>query len=84
MKMPKADLIAMLKDMIVCIQTDDSFEGTVTYSVMEENLGPGELEVSAFYRYGNSYGQGGCVVIQGDAQPEEAEEASTSLVGSVP
>lgn len=63
MKMQKEQLIAMLEDMLTAVKMDDSFEGSVQYTVMDDDLGPGEFEVGAFYRVGNSMGQGGAVVI---------------------
>lgn len=69
MKMQKEQLIAMLEDMLSAIKMDDSFEGSVNYTIMDEDLGPGEFEVGAFYRVGNSMGQGGAVVIPGKPEP---------------
>jgi hypothetical protein len=69
MKMSKEQLIEVLEDMIDVIKADDSFEGSIQYTVMDDDLGPGEFEVGAFYRVGNSIGQGGAVVIQGKPEP---------------
>ena len=73
MKMPTDRLKGILQDIISVISTGDSFEGTLTYSCMEEGLSPGEWEVTASYRIGNSTGQGGSVIINPTQHEREPE-----------
>ncbi|MGU3658440.1 hypothetical protein [Methylobacterium fujisawaense] len=70
MKMTKEQALATLDDMRAAICADDSFEGSLSYSFMEEGLGPNEVELSAFYRIGNSTGQGGARVIPPSGQAD--------------
>ena len=60
MKLHKDGLARFLRDMAACIDGDDSFEGTITYTASD----PDFFEVSAFYRYGNKDGQGSCVLVE--------------------
>lgn len=71
MKLSKDELIATLQDMLESVKADDSFEGSIQYTVFDDDLGADEFEVSAFYRVGNSMGQGGAVIIQAKQEPEE-------------
>lgn len=59
----KQQLLAVLEDMKKSIENDDSMEGSINYSVMSENLKPGEFEVQAAYRVGNSEGQGSIRIV---------------------
>lgn len=62
----KEQLLEVLDDIRARVERDDSFEGSLSYSCMEEHL-PKEgkhFEVSANYRVGNSLGQGGVSIIE--------------------
>jgi hypothetical protein len=61
MKQTKEDLLAILESIAAHVREDDSFEGRISYTCMAEGLARGEFEVEAFYRIGNSEGQGGAV-----------------------
>lgn len=76
MKVSKEGLLNILQDMIETIKADDSFEGSLSYTVMDDDLGPGEFEVGAFYRFGNSMGQGGAVVIEAKQPVMDEEDAA--------
>lgn len=71
MKLTKNELIDRLKHMITLIEADDSFEGGIDYTCMLEEVPceRGEFEVKAFYRMGNSEGQGGCCLIEATPIP---------------
>lgn len=62
-KQSKESLIAVLEDILARIKADDSFEGSLSYTAMDEGLARGEFNVLANWRVGNSEGQGGCVMI---------------------
>jgi len=68
MKMKKDELAAVLNDICQVVGGGDSFEGSIKYSCMEDGLGKDEFEVEAFYRIGNSMGQGGCRLIESTKQ----------------
>lgn len=63
MKVTTEQLALILADIKSAVEAGDSFEGNLTYSCMDEDLKPGEFNVTAMYRIGNSQGQGGCVMI---------------------
>jgi hypothetical protein len=69
-KISKAELAAALRDMAARIDADDSFEGRISYSCMEEDCGRGEFEVEAAWRTGNSEGQGGSIIIEASAKSD--------------
>lgn len=64
MKIHKSELIERLKQTILDLENDDSFEGTLTYTCMVEGLERGEFECQWYLRHGNSEGQGGCSILQ--------------------
>lgn len=70
MKLDKTKLLAVIDRMRKAVEEDDSFEGSLSYSAMHEGLERGEFEVGAFFRIGNSEGQGGSIIVQSD-QPDE-------------
>lgn len=74
MKQTKEQLLSILADISAAIQADDSFEGSLSYTVMAEGLERGEFEVEAVYRIGNSEGQGGMVLIRREAPAASAEQ----------
>ena len=55
----KEQLIAALEDIVETIKGDDSFEGRIEYHAESKDA----FEVDAFWRVGNSEGQGGSAVI---------------------
>lgn len=59
----KQQLLAVLEDIKNSIENNDSMEGKLSYSAMNENLKPGEFEVEVTCRIGNSEGQGGVRII---------------------
>lgn len=56
----KEQLLAALEDMIERVHADDSFEGRIEYHLRDD----GAFNVEAFWRIGNSEGQGGARIIQ--------------------
>jgi hypothetical protein len=64
MKINKSDLIERLKQTILDLENDDSFEGRLSYTCMVDGLGKDEFEVEWYLRHGNSMGQGGCSILQ--------------------
>lgn len=56
----KEQLLDILRAMVEAIQTDDSFEGSLEYSATPERH---QFEVMAFWRVGNSEGQGGSCMV---------------------
>ncbi len=58
-------LAATLREMAGLIELRDSFQGHITYDTVVPGLESDQFEVVAFYRTGNSMGQGGSVIIQG-------------------
>jgi hypothetical protein len=69
-KWPAARLSAELRSMAQTIDDEDSFEGHIFYSAMNDHCGPNEFLVSGVYRIGNSLGQGGVRLINGDLSDE--------------
>ncbi len=59
-KQTAQQLAAALRDMAACIEASDSFEGSIAYEALPEK---DTFNVEAFYRIGNSEGQGGCRMI---------------------
>jgi hypothetical protein len=56
--MDSQTLASELRRLADIIEDNDSFEGRVSYTCLEEGLKPGEYKVDMFYRYGNRAGQG--------------------------
>ena len=63
MKHTTEQLLSLLDELKSRIQSGDSFEGTLTYTCIDEHLQSGEWEVSGSYRVGNQDGQGGMRVL---------------------
>jgi hypothetical protein len=59
----KARLLKFFVEIANSIEANDSFEGVIEWSCLEEGLVPGEFELHGFYRIGNSEGQGGSRLI---------------------
>lgn len=68
-KVAKQDLVTYLGAMRESIMDDDSFEGNLMYSCLEEDCDPGEFRVRIVYRVGNTEGQGGLRML--GVMPEE-------------
>jgi hypothetical protein len=62
-RMNETDLLQLLDWTRELINHGDSMEGSITYGWSDE---PGMYDVHAFLRTGNSMGQGGVTLIQGD------------------
>ncbi len=62
-KIAKEDLLMILRDMIACVEQDDSYEGSIEYSCIHDACQKDEFMVRASYRIGNSEGQGGCRMV---------------------
>jgi hypothetical protein len=58
-----AQLAKALRSMANSIEQRDSFEGSISYEATEK---PDLFEVQAFWRVGNSEGQGGSIMIGED------------------
>jgi hypothetical protein len=72
MKIDKKGLLALIDEMRLAVSNDDSFEGSLSYSMMEPGLERDEIEVGAFFRIGNSQGQGGAVIVEATKPAEES------------
>lgn len=57
----KAELVAILEDLIAWVEADDSMEGSLAYEWGDE---PGRYRVAGVLRMGNSMGQGGVRLLQ--------------------
>ena len=68
MKHSADQLAAILEHMAASVKAGDSFEGSIAYSCMADDLGPGEFSVDGGYRIGNLEGQGGYRLL-GDREP---------------
>jgi len=55
----KADFVAFLKAALRAVEEDDTMEGRIQYEFGDI---PGEFNVNAFVRVGNSQGQGGAIL----------------------
>jgi hypothetical protein len=58
-KYTRDTLAAILEDMAKRIRNNDSFEGSIQYSCLDDGLKPGTFNATGPYRVGNSEGQGG-------------------------
>jgi hypothetical protein len=77
----KDELLAVLDDIRERVLHDDSFEGTVSYSLPEPGDAPEmQFRLRAAYRVGNLAGQGGMRLI-GSMKPDlpSEEEARAAL-----
>jgi hypothetical protein len=60
----KDQLIAALRSMADSIDEGDSFEGSIQYTITGRDVtGQDTFDVLAFWRVGNSMGQGGSIMI---------------------
>jgi len=78
-RLAKADLLVVLRDMAERVEADDSFEGSVEWTCIDpetvsDDLEPGEFMVRAFWRVGNSEGQGGARIV--GTVEESADDSS--------
>jgi hypothetical protein len=64
--MSKTQLLKVLDDIRAHVADDDSWEGSLQYSIPEEPRDGVDFDVHAGYRIGNSLGQGGFRLIAGD------------------
>lgn len=62
-KVTKDELIGYLAAMQESLAQDDSFEGSVMYSALEEDCAPGEFKMRLIFRVGNSDGQGSMMML---------------------
>lgn len=62
-KLSKDELVDLLKMMVTEIEQDDSFEGSIEYSCLDEQCDRGEFMVRASIRVGNRNGQGGVTLV---------------------
>lgn len=71
MILTKFQLADVLRDMANSIESRDSMEGDLSYTVMYDWLENGDFEVTGAYRIGNSEGQGGMRIFE-PTKPKEA------------
>lgn len=66
-------LLAVLDDVRSRVAVADSFEGSLVYTLPDDDDDPKEVyaRIKAVYRVGNSEGQGGMVMIGVDLEPDE-------------
>ena len=65
-KLTTAELVALLRHMADSVEAGDSFSGDLEYDCMTDQCQTGEYLVKGAYRVGNSQGQGGMNLIEGD------------------
>lgn len=65
-KLTTAELTDLLRHMADSVEAHDSFSGDISYDCMTDECKPGEFLVKGAYRVGNSEGQGGMILIEGD------------------
>lgn len=65
-KLTTEELVALLRHMADSVEARDSFSGMIEYDCMTDRCQPGEYLVKGAYRVGNSQGQGGMVLIEGE------------------
>lgn len=68
--MSKGQLLAVLDDIRAHVAADDSWEGSLQYTIPEEPKEGVDFDVHAGYRIGNSLGQGGFRLIAGEEVPD--------------
>lgn len=61
--MNQNELVEVLKDILLVVDNNDSFEGSIEYLMPDPNGPDCDFMVRASYRVGNSMGQGGVVLI---------------------
>lgn len=74
MILTKEKFIELLVDLLTEVKNNDSLQGNVTYDALHPKAGPDEFEVTAYFRVGNSMGQGGVVMVDPvleDSEPSE-------------
>ena len=71
----KDSLLAALRQIIAHVDADDSFEGSIQYAATAER---DQFEVMAYYRVGNSEGQGGGVAIGERDEPRNEPADDTA------
>ena len=59
-RMPRSQLVQLLQNLARAVESGDSAEGSLSYSIAEE---PAMVEVEAALRTGNLDGQGGMVIL---------------------
>lgn len=74
----KEQLLAALRSIADSIAVNDSFEGSIEYTI----TGRDTFDVRACWRVGNSDGQGGCVII-GDTSPNVKDQPRLCLARHV-
>lgn len=62
-KLTKPELLAVLDDIRAHVAADDSFEGSLEYSWLDDGLPKGRVRVDSAYRIGNREGQGGMRIV---------------------
>jgi hypothetical protein len=72
----RAELISLVKWLTVLLETDDSFEGSLQYSVCGED----QFDVTAAIRFGNRDGQGFMRIIRGPEMDERCRQGMHSWI----
>ena len=65
-KLTTSELVALLRHVADSVEAGDSFAGFLEYDCMTDQCQRGEYLVKGAYRVGNSQGQGGMNLIEGD------------------
>lgn len=80
-KIDKTTLLCLLDRIRDAVEHDDSFEGRLYYTTLDERCGRAEFMVDAFIRVGNSEGQGGSIVV-GETEHEDDNQCQRGPLGS--
>ena len=64
MKLQQGSLANLFRLLATMIEDGDSFEGSISYSCLDNDLDGGDFRVTGTYRIGNLDGQGGVVVLE--------------------
>jgi hypothetical protein len=59
----KEELLKILREIQTGIEKNDSFEGSFSYTCLDESCPVDKFMVEAVFRMGNSMGQGGSIII---------------------
>lgn len=81
-RMTEEQFLALLAELRLAIEDRDSMEGTISWCWTDE---PGVYNVTGMYRVGNSEGQGGTIILRGEAPSglQEARQAMDPLPGAL-
>lgn len=74
MILDKRGLVELLEEMAQLVKDNDSFEGNIHYTCMEEGIPAGHYKVVGAFRHGNSMGQGGMAILADEDENVQASD----------